>query len=150
MSTTPYSAEWNGVTKLIHWTFVVIILTMAILGLTMDDIDSPGTKITVIAFHKSLGMTALALAAVRLVWRLISKDPPKITTIPTWQHLAAKVTHAMIYVFLFVMPLSGWVMNSAKGYRCSGSSFSTFLRSPRRIRSLPILRTMSMRTHSGF
>lgn len=116
MSTTPYSAEWNGVTKLIHWTFVVIILTMAILGLTMDDIDSPGTKIAVIAFHKSLGMTALALAAVRLVWRLISKDPPKITTIPTWQHLAAKVTHAMIYVFLFVMPLSGWVMNSAKGY----------------------------------
>lgn len=116
MNTTQYSESWNGVTKFIHWTFVLIILTMAIVGLTMEDIESPGTKIAVIAFHKSLGITALALAAFRLVWRLISKDPPKIPSIPTWQHLIAKVTHALIYVFLFIMPISGWVMNSAKGY----------------------------------
>ena len=116
MSTTPYSQDWNGGTKLIHWTFVVIILTMAILGLTMDDIGSPATKSTVIAFHKSLGLTALALAVIRLVWRLVSKDPPKIASIPTWQHFIAKLTHAMLYVFLFLMPLSGWAMTSAKGY----------------------------------
>ena len=35
---------------------------------------------------------------------------------PQWQHRVAQLTHAGLYVLLFAVPLSGWLVNSASGF----------------------------------
>ncbi|KIQ97893.1 Cytochrome B561 [Lysobacter sp. A03] len=67
--------------------------------------------------HKSLGLTVLALAVVRLAWRLYAGAPIPMASIPRWQLLLARVTHWLLYGLIIAMPLSGWLFDSASGLR---------------------------------
>lgn len=54
----------------------------------------------------------MGLTLVRLIWRL--NDPgPRLPPMPRWQTMAARTNHAVLYALLLVMPLTGWVINSA-------------------------------------
>lgn len=66
-------------------------------------------------WHATLGLTALGLVSARLVLRLVFGVPPIRPQPPAWQQLLAGAMHWALYAFLFVMPLLGWLMLSAKG-----------------------------------
>lgn len=108
--------RWGGVSQLLHWLVVALILTTGILGLVMGDMRNSPTKIEVYALHKSLGLTILALATLRLTWRLYAGAPHPVPGTPRWQDRLASVTHWLLYGLLFAIPLSGWIFNSAAGY----------------------------------
>ena len=108
--------RWGPVSMLLHWGIVALIGWMAWLGLTMVDMPPTPAKINAYALHKSLGLTLLALVAVRVAWRLFAGAPKPVPGTPTWQERIASVTHIALYVLLFAIPLSGWVFNSASGY----------------------------------
>ena len=36
---------------------------------------------------------------------------------PRWQKAASHGTHHLLYLLIFAVPLSGWLMSSAKGYQ---------------------------------
>ncbi|MCD9097956.1 cytochrome b [Luteimonas fraxinea] len=108
--------RWGGVSQLLHWLVVALILTTGILGLVMGDMRNSPTKIEIYALHKSLGLTILALATLRLLWRLYAGAPRAVPGTPRWQDRVASVTHWLLYGLLFAIPLSGWTFNSAAGY----------------------------------
>lgn len=108
--------HWGTVSKALHWLIVLLITVMAVIGLTMEDIAGSADKRTVYALHKSLGITILALVALRLLWRLYAGTPTPVPGTPAWQHRIAGLTHFAIYVLMFALPLSGWVLNSASGF----------------------------------
>ena len=108
--------RWGPVSQLLHWTIVVLIVVMAVLGLTMTDLPNGPDKIQVYALHKSIGLTILALVALRVLWRLWAGAPLAIQTTPAWQHRIASAVHVLLYVLLFAVPISGWVVNSASGF----------------------------------
>ncbi len=108
--------RWGPISMLLHWAIVALIGWLAWLGLTMVDMPPTPAKINAYALHKSLGLTLLALAAVRLAWRLFAGAPEPVPGMPTWQERIASATHWAMYVLLFAIPLSGWVFNSASGY----------------------------------
>lgn len=108
--------RWGAVSQSFHWLIVIGIVVMAILGLTMTEMRTSPDKVQLYAVHKSIGLTILALVALRLLWRLFAGTPPRIATIPTWQHHIAKLSHFGLYVLLFAVPISGWVLNSASGF----------------------------------
>ncbi|MCD9005059.1 cytochrome b [Luteimonas sp. XNQY3] len=108
--------RWGGVSQLLHWLVVALILTTGILGLVMGDMRNSPTKIEIYALHKSLGLTILALATLRLLWRLYAGAPRPVPGTPRWQDRVASVTHWLLYGLLFAIPLSGWTFNSAAGY----------------------------------
>jgi cytochrome b561 len=76
-------------------------------------------KLALLARHKSFGMTILMLAALRLLWRLFNRPPELPAGMSTVEKRLARATHVLFYVFLFVMPLTGWMMSSAKNYSVS-------------------------------
>lgn len=76
-------------------------------------------QLALLANHKSVGMTILVLAVVRLVWRASHPAPILPQEMPTWQRVAAHVTHWALYACLFLLPLSGWLMSSASAYTVS-------------------------------
>ncbi|HET7332954.1 cytochrome b, partial [Dyella sp.] len=63
----------------------------------------------------SIGLTVLALFALRLAWRLYDGAPPD-EAMPRWQRFGAHVTHVVLYGFILALPLSGWLFNSLHGY----------------------------------
>ena len=86
------------------------------LGVTMVDI--PGltpTKLKYFSWHKWLGVTILALACVRLLWRLTHPAPPYLDSMPRWQQAAAAGLHALLYLLIFAIPLSGYFYSLAAG-----------------------------------
>jgi cytochrome b561 len=69
--------RWGVVSQSLHWLVVVLILVMAYLGLTMTDLPNTPYKIRVYALHKSIGLSILALVALRLLWRWYAGAPPR-------------------------------------------------------------------------
>lgn len=108
--------RWGAVSQGFHWVIVVLLVVMAYLGLTMTDLPNSAHKANVYALHKSIGLTILVLVALRLAWRLYAGRPTEVVGMPAWQHRIASLTHAALYVLLFAIPLSGWVINSTSGF----------------------------------
>jgi len=100
----------------LHWLIGMLIIATFALGLTMVDI--PGltpTKLKYFSWHKWLGVTVLTLTAIRLLWRLTHAAPPYPAAMPSWQQMAAGGLHAMLYVLMFGIPLSGYFYSLAAG-----------------------------------
>jgi len=110
------SQTWGSVSIGLHWLTFILILSLAMLGLIMTDLANGPFKIQVYALHKSFGLTVLALTFIRLLWRLFSTMPEMTANTPKWQEWIAKLTHGLLYVLLFAMPISGWLYNSAAGF----------------------------------
>jgi len=71
----------------------------------------------VFSLHKSLGLTILALAVLRLTWRAFDPRPGEPPDIPHLQVLLARWGHALLYALMFAVPLTGWWFDSLSGLR---------------------------------
>lgn len=107
--------RWGKVSQGLHWLVAALILIQAALGLVMVDMINSPDKIRLYALHKSIGLTILALAALRLAWRLHAGAPAPLPG-AGWQRTAARISHGLLYALLFALPLSGWLFNSAAGF----------------------------------
>lgn len=108
--------RWGGISQGLHWLVAVLIVLQGTLGLVMVDMVNSPDKIRLYALHKSIGLTILALATLRLGWRLLAGAPAPVPGLPAWQRTAARLSHWLLYLLLFAIPLSGWLFNSAAGF----------------------------------
>ncbi|MGA9333110.1 MAG: cytochrome b [Rudaea sp.] len=109
--------RWGTAAKFFHWTTVVLILVQGTIGLIMVELPRRPNIIPVYSFHKSLGLTILAFAALRLLWRAFDRRPEHPPEMPRSQVLAARAGHALLYVLIFAVPLSGWWFDSVSALR---------------------------------
>lgn len=101
---------------ILHWLIALLIIAAFTLGVTMVDI--PGitpTKLKYFSWHKWIGITALGLACLRLLWRLGHKAPAYPSAMPGWQRSAAHSVHGLLYVLMFAIPVSGYFYSLAAG-----------------------------------
>ncbi len=108
--------RYTNTAILLHWLMALLIVSAFALGLTMVDI--PGitpTKLKYYSWHKWLGVTILGLACARLLWRLAHPAPPYPASMPGWQQTAASGLHALLYLLIFAVPLSGYFYSLAAG-----------------------------------
>jgi len=108
--------RYTKTAMLLHWLIAVMIIAAFFLGLTMVAIPgfSP-TKLKYFSWHKWIGVTVLALVAIRLLWRLSHKPPAALTSIPPLQHKLAEAMHYLLYFLMFAAPISGYLYGSAAG-----------------------------------
>jgi cytochrome b561 len=107
--------RWGSAIKTLHWVIALLIIVLACVGWWMKGLPNSPDKIKVYALHKSVGLTVLALVVLRVLWRLQDRRPPPLP-MPRWQYLASEWTHVGLYAAMFVMPLSGWLFNSAANF----------------------------------
>jgi cytochrome b561 len=105
--------------QIFHWVIAALIVTQFTLAWAADDLPLGARKLALLARHKSVGMTVLMLAVLRLAWRLRHPAPPLPAGMKPFERIAARGTHIAFYVLLFAMPLTGWMMSSAKNYSVS-------------------------------
>lgn len=109
--------RYTNIAILFHWLIALLIIGSFTMGLVMTDM--PGitpTKLKYYSWHKWAGVTILGLAMLRLLWRLTHKAPPYPASMPTWQQSAAHALHALLYVLMFAVPLSGYFYTLSAGY----------------------------------
>jgi cytochrome b561 len=111
----PRRAAYGAVAKGFHWLMFVMVGGMFPLGYVMSDMAITPQKLQLYSWHKSFGMVLLALAVLRLAWRLLRPPPPLAATASGLERLAAHTVHGLLYGCLFALPLSGWLMSSASG-----------------------------------
>lgn len=99
----------------LHWLVVFLIIGAFPLGMVMSDLPLSPLKLKLISYHKWLGVTVFILVVARLAWRTTHTPPPLPASMPRWEQRAANGLHHLLYLLLFVIPLSGWLMSSAKG-----------------------------------
>ena len=108
--------RYTKTAMLLHWLIALMIIAAFFLGLTMVAI--PGfsrTKLKYCSWHKWIGVTVLALVAIRLLWRLSHKPPAALASIPPLQHKLAEGMHYLLYFLMFAAPISGYLYGSAAG-----------------------------------
>jgi cytochrome b561 len=101
----------------LHWLMALLIFAALPLGLYMQGLDLSPLKLKLYAWHKWIGVTVFGLAVLRVLWRLTHPAPPPPAGMPAWQRRAAAAVHGLLYALLFLIPLSGWLMSSAKGFQ---------------------------------
>lgn len=106
--------RYNDVAIGLHWAIALLILGLLAFGKFMTGLaeDDP-LRFVLTQWHKTFGITVLLLAGIRLVWRLTHSAPALPADDPAWQKAAAHVTHVLLYVLMFAIPLTGWAMVSA-------------------------------------
>jgi cytochrome b561 len=109
--------HWGSLAKFFHWTTVVLILVQGAIGLTMVALPKQPSVIPIYTFHKSLGLTILAFATLRLAWRVFDPRPDEPASVPRWQAIGARIGHAVLYALIFLVPLSGWWYDSVAALR---------------------------------
>src|SRR5246127_474684 len=90
--------------RLLHWLVAICILAMLFIGVGMVSTIMP-KYLTLVSFHKSLGIVILVLALIRLVVRLGSGAPPLPADLPEPTKLAAQLSHYALYILMIGMPL---------------------------------------------
>ncbi|HEY5718826.1 MAG TPA: cytochrome b [Gammaproteobacteria bacterium] len=104
--------RYGTVAQALHWAIVALLIVQFTLAALADELPRGAEKLQLVTQHKSFGITILALAIVRIVWRLLNRPPP-LPPMPHWQRVAAQCSHWGMYVLLLVMPLTGWMYSSS-------------------------------------
>lgn len=105
-------ARYSRIAVVLHWVVAVLILVNIALGLSADSLPDDWVR-GVIDTHKSIGITVLGLALLRLLWRLSHPPPPLPTRYSRWERGASHLVHGLLYLLIFMLPLSGWLHDSA-------------------------------------
>ena len=111
------NTHYTATAKLLHWLIALMIFGMLAFGFYMTGLDLSPTKLELYSWHKWAGVTVFALVLVRLAWRIGHKPPALPAHMPAIERLAAHAGHHLLYVLMLAIPLSGWLMSSAKGFQ---------------------------------
>ncbi|MEP1442819.1 MAG: cytochrome b [Hyphomicrobiales bacterium] len=109
------NASYGIVARVLHWGMALAIIAMFALGLWMRELDyySPyyfiGPNI-----HKSVGIILFVLLLLRLVWRLIDKQPSH-EGVSSLQKRLSHFVHWIFYPLLSGLMIAGYFISTADG-----------------------------------
>jgi len=96
----------------------IMIISMICLGIYMVDLPKGSDERNwFFSQHKSIGLTLALLAIIRLTCKIISKPPPLPSYIPVAQQKLANATHHLLYLLMFIQPVSGYISSSFSGIK---------------------------------
>ncbi|HEY7985540.1 MAG TPA: cytochrome b [Methylophilaceae bacterium] len=133
------NTRYTKVAIILHWLIAVMIIGMLALGWYMSTLPKDAAKVMSVDLfnwhlhtvqfteaislrsyyfnlHKSFGITVAALILLRILWRLTHAAPPLPASMVAWQQKAAHASHHLLYLLMFLMPLSGLIMGAYSKY----------------------------------
>ena len=111
---TPFT-QYTTIAKIFHWLITTVILGLFIIGFTMTEMELSPEKLQYFSWHKWAGVFVFLLTIGRLTWRFFHPAPSLPEQMDKRIKLLAHLGHFALYALCLVIPLSGWLMSSAKG-----------------------------------
>ena len=104
--------RYDRLATVLHWTIALLVAANLLLALGFENLDGEARG-RLIRIHKSLGVTILALALLRLLWRLARPAPALPAGFGPATRRWARTVHAVLLWLPLILALSGWAMISA-------------------------------------
>ena len=111
------SADRYGLlAKSLHWIIALLIIGLLWLGWYMVDLTyyDPWYYDS-LAIHKALGMVVLLLALLTIFWHFYSRPPAYESTLKSWERLAARITHTLLFAAMVAIPITGYLISTSEG-----------------------------------
>jgi cytochrome b561 len=109
--------RWGSVSIGLHWTIAALVLLVQVpAGITMTSVEPGAVQNVGYNIHKTTGIVIFLLAIVRLGWRWSQPVPVLPADLPAWQTNAARTTHVLLYLVLFLMPITGFLYTAMGGF----------------------------------
>lgn len=110
-------ARYTATAIFLHWLIALLLLGQFAFGMLLGDIPR-GTpeRGFYVNLHKSSGILIGLLVLLRIGWRLSHAPPPLPATMPAWQRRAARLSHAVLYLCMVLLPLSGYLASNFSRY----------------------------------
>jgi cytochrome b561 len=115
---TPSSTRYTYIAIALHWLLAIGLIYQLGLGMWMEDIPKtpPGLRAEWFNWHKSIGIVLGLVIVLRGIWRLTHRPPALPDSMPAWQIWAANTSHALLYICMVTMPVSGFLGSSFTAY----------------------------------
>lgn len=110
------ASRYGAVAVMLHWIVALAVIGLAILGLWMVDLSyySPYYR-SAPFWHKSIGITLAVVLVVRLGWRAVNRRPAPLPGHQPWEKRLASLVHALLYILLAIIIISGFLISTATG-----------------------------------
>lgn len=108
--------NWGAVAMLGHWVMAVTVIGLFALGVWMVDLNLyhawyyRGPNL-----HKGIGMLLFGFVILRLLWRWADGRPAPLPSYRPWERHLSHLGHVLIYILLFVVFISGYLIPTADG-----------------------------------
>ena len=113
MKLTNSSQSWGLISQSFHWLIALLIFLALVLGYIAHEMGTSPAKIKLFILHKSIGITILVLVILRFLWKIMSSQPAPATKITDTNEKLANLGQLALYGFMFAIPFTGWVVNTA-------------------------------------
>lgn len=101
----------------LHWVMAISFLLMLASGLIMTNVELDKSLIfRMYQWHKSLGVLLLCAFVLRLSVRLLVPHPPLPDTMKPFEKKAANIGHWGLYLWMLIVPLTGWIVVSSSSF----------------------------------
>jgi len=108
--------QWGLVSVIIHWLTAITIICLFVLGLWMVELSYYDKWYqTAPHIHKSIGILLFALTVFRIFWLFFYTRPEPLVSHIKIETLLATVVHKLLYVLLFSIMISGYLISTADG-----------------------------------
>lgn len=112
------ATRYGALARSLHWLTALLILSAIGLGLYADNLpydtsEALAAKAQVFSLHKTIGITAFFVAAIRIISALLQPKPAPVHPERRLETLAAETVHWALYISMLAVPLTGWVHHAA-------------------------------------
>lgn len=109
------TSQWGWLHILFHWLTAATVIGLFLLGLWMVELDYYSAWYhRAPEIHKAVGVLLFGLVGLRLLWRLANPLPADEPG-PRWEHRLAHAVHWLIYLLLFAIIATGYLIPTAEG-----------------------------------
>lgn len=107
-------SSWGGVARAFHWILGITIIGMIAFGWWMNHFPARPDRFFYRSIHADIGYLLLLLMVLRVLWRAVNPTPALPAGTARWQRIAARVSHAALYIATFLVILLGWAHSGAR------------------------------------
>ena len=106
------TGRYTGIAIGLHWLVAGLMVINTALALSVDHWPEDWAR-PVVDTHKSIGITVLGLALLRILWRSSHRPPDLPPGYKPWESRLSHIVHLALYALMIGLPLSGWLHDSA-------------------------------------
>ncbi len=108
--------HFGRVSITLHWLMAILLIGLFVLGDYMVDLTyyDPWYNSS-LAIHKAIGMLTTGLLVLRYLWVRLQPRPAYLNPEQTVQNFMATAGHALLYLLMLILMVSGYLITTAKG-----------------------------------
>lgn len=113
------STRWGIISQIFHWGMLLLFILEYMLAYSMIAIPPSDQKWFLYTWHKQIGLTLFLLVYIRLWWRERYPKPVDPKDVPRWVSYLNKANVTILYIIMFFLPITGFLMTVLGGYSIS-------------------------------